>query len=516
MARRPDLVGGDRRRSPPAAELDLVPAGEVVQVAADVVLRTVGLEQIVRVVGHPAVVDVVVLAEAANRRQHEGAADVRDLHRGEELRPDVEVAFAFVVAGRPSLVPRGFGRTRRADAPAVLALVVVVVGEVAADAFRHPPVHFEGPGLEVGLVEVAGEGEQVDGGPRHRAPDEQPVLEDRPAEVEAVVVVLVRAVPFSGGISERLRQLRRDVHRLQALVLEVVARVEMRGVRPLAQHHVQLHAAGGILRVGAARRDRHFLEAVEVVVERRRAGRAHVGDRHAVEAPGVVGRLRALGVVVRLLARFGAADVDAVHVHRGHGLHDHPGIARARDVLELLHRDVGRRRIPPHVDDRRGRGDDDGFGGARDAEPGGDGCGRAAQHDHGVVGVAVETGECGVDRIGADRKVQEMRLALHVGDLGLVHRAGKLHGHARHPAAGGVLDGDVHAAREHLRRDPRHETARHDECRERNGASTELTIHPIAPSPAHPSCSTPPSRRRRFGEPRRSSRERRASGGGKA
>ena len=84
----------------------------------------------------------------------------------------------------------------------------------------------------------------------------------------------------------------------------------------------------GALDVGAAGRDLHLLEHVEVVVGRRRAERGHVGDRDAVHVPRVVAAARALGLVVRLLARLGAADVDAVDDDAGNGLQDDPRVAR--------------------------------------------------------------------------------------------------------------------------------------------------------------------------------------------
>src|SRR4029077_13130772 len=118
VARRPDLLRVDGRGAPRRAELDLVLAGEIIRVAADVALRPIALVLVERVVRHEPVVEVVVLVETTDGRELEPAVDERDLRRGEEPAADDEVAFTFVVLGRAGLVPRGFGRTRRAGAAA--------------------------------------------------------------------------------------------------------------------------------------------------------------------------------------------------------------------------------------------------------------------------------------------------------------------------------------------------------------------------------------------------------------
>ena len=57
-----------------------------------------------------------------------------------------------------------------------------------------------------------------------------------------------------------------------------------------------------------------------------------------------------------------------------------------------------------------------------------------------------------LDGVGADRQVQEVRLALRVGHLRLGERTGEIDADAGQPAAGRILDRDVDAPGEHLRR----------------------------------------------------------------
>ena len=147
---------------------------------------------------------------------------------------------------------------------------------------------------------------------------------------------------------------------------------------------------------------------------------AHVGHGHAVDAPGVVGRLRALGVVVGLLARLRAADVDAIHVDRRHRLHHDPGIAGARQVLQLRCGHVRRRGRAPDVDHRASRRVTSTVSAApATRELHGERRARAAEHFDVAVGAGREAGQRHLDGVDADRQVQEVRLALGVGDLRL-------------------------------------------------------------------------------------------------
>ena len=132
--------------------------------------------------------------------------------------------------------------------------------------------------------------------------------------------------------------------------------VDVRGaarpVRAGLELHVQLHAGGRIGRRRAAGRDAHLLEHVEVVVGRRAPGRREIRHRNAVEIPGVLGEPGPLGEVVGLLAGFRAADVDAIDDHPGHRLQHDPGIARRRQLLQLLVGHAGRDGLACGIDDR--------------------------------------------------------------------------------------------------------------------------------------------------------------------
>src|SRR6185436_16255860 len=80
-------------------------------------------------------------------------------------------------------------------------------------------------------------------------------------------------------------------------------------VRAALGHDVDLHARGLNARIGAAGRDLHFLERVEVVVRRGRTGGGEVGDVDAVDVPRRLRADRAFGNVDRLLAGLVSADV---------------------------------------------------------------------------------------------------------------------------------------------------------------------------------------------------------------
>ena len=219
-----------------------------------------------------------------------------------------------------------------------------------------------------------------------------------------------------------LLEIVRQVVPLQVLALVVGARRAVRRVGARLQHEVHLHAGRRLPRVGAAGRDLHFLEHVEVVVARRRAERAHVGDRDAVHVPGVVAGRRPFRDVVGLLPGLRSADVDAIDDDAGDRLQDDPGIARARNVLQLLVGDVGRDRLPVRLEDRRVTRHLDLFADALHAE-------RDAQRDdaagadrHGAIQVVGESLERGLHLIRAGRQVQEVHLPLRVGDGGLILR----------------------------------------------------------------------------------------------
>ena len=401
MAGRPGLLRLHRRPPPAAAELQLVRAGEIAAVPAEVVLRTRALILVIRVVGDAAVVDEVVGGEAAGRRQQKTGVDVRAPRRREQLLADNEVPLALVVARRSGLIPRRLGGAGRAGVSAGLGLVVFVKGEVTADVVVQLAVGLQRVVTEMRVVGRSRQREQIDRGVGHRAPDPHDVLQQRAAELEPVVLVLVGAIAFAGDVAEGIGQRLGKVDVLQLLVLEVIPQAAVRCVEPLLQHHVELHAGRRVLRISAARRDRHLLEAVEVVVKRGRPcgairpddAVAHVGDGNPVEVPGVVGGLRALGVVVGLLPGFRAADVDAIQVDRRHRLQHDPRVARTRRVLQFLDGDVRRGRRALQVDRRRDRGDVDDLGRAGNGHRHDQRRARAAEHFDVAVGRGRESGE---------------------------------------------------------------------------------------------------------------------------
>ena len=130
--------------------------------------------------------------------------------------PATKLAFALVVARGPGLVPGGFNRPRRADAPSVLDLVAVEEGEVAAYLRCDLRVDFRGVVLEQRAVELIGDREVMNVGSADSAPRPEPILEHRAADVEARVVVTIRAVTFAGNAAKLQRRLRRDIGTLQS------------------------------------------------------------------------------------------------------------------------------------------------------------------------------------------------------------------------------------------------------------------------------------------------------------
>src|SRR4029078_238309 len=73
--------------------------------------------------------------------------------------------------------------------------------------------------------------------------------------------------------------------------------------------------------------------------------------------PHVLRGVGSLADVRALLAALVAADVDAVHLHTGHGLEDDPRVPRRRDLLELLLVDDGAGLDLARVEERLRAGD---------------------------------------------------------------------------------------------------------------------------------------------------------------
>ena len=175
------------------------------RIAADVTLRTRALILVITVVNNAAVVDVVVPAQTTGRHELKRRVHVGDLCRCRQAHAAHEGSFAFVVLGRPRLVPGRLRGPRRARVPSVLGLVVLVIGEVAADRVVQLSVRLERGILELRVVGRAREGQQVVGGPGHRPPDPHSVLQERTAQIEAVIIVLVGAIAFAARIAQRRR-----------------------------------------------------------------------------------------------------------------------------------------------------------------------------------------------------------------------------------------------------------------------------------------------------------------------
>ncbi len=177
------------------------------------------------------------------------------------------------------------------------------------------------------------------------APEPQFVLRDRSAHLKPEVVDVLDRVARAGALRP---QLVGHVVRLELVVRVVEAARALEHVRPRAGDEVDPDAAGLHGSIRPAGGHLHFLEHVEVVVDRRGARRGHVRDVDAVDVPLVVARAGAARDVARLLARLVAADVHAVHRDRGRPLEHDPGVARRRDVLERL--EVERRPVARVLD----------------------------------------------------------------------------------------------------------------------------------------------------------------------
>ena len=119
------------------------------------------------------------------------------------------------------------------------------------------------------------------------APHPRAAALDRAAHLGAVVVDVLDRV--ARGRAEAALVVG-DVLRLERIVGVVDAARAVELVAAALGDQVDADAAGLLRHVDAAGVDRHFLERVEVVVGRRRAGGVHVGDVDAVERPLVVER----------------------------------------------------------------------------------------------------------------------------------------------------------------------------------------------------------------------------------
>ncbi len=110
----------------------------------------------------------------------------------------------------------------------------------------------------------------------------------------------------------------------------------MEGVGAALGDEVHSEAAGLHGEIAAAGGDVDLLEGVEVEVGRGRAGGGHVRDVEAVERPHLVAREGTLARDRGLLAVLVAGDVDAIDHGACNLVHDGPGIAGVRRVLQVL------------------------------------------------------------------------------------------------------------------------------------------------------------------------------------
>ena len=232
-----------------------------------------------------------------------------------------------------------------------------------------------------------------------RSPDPRLPLDEGTTNLEAVVLDVLNRVARRRAL-DTLRV--GDVLRFELVGGAVEAALTAELVAAALGHEVDADAAGLLRHVDATGRDRHFLEAVEVVVARRRAGRVHVGDVDAVERPLVVEGARAARRVIGLLTGHVAADVLAVHRDAGRLLEDDPRVARRRNALQQL---VGERLLGAGflgVDDRARTGDRDRFLNGRDAHLRVDLRTESDRDDDVLIDDGLETSKVELHRVGAD------------------------------------------------------------------------------------------------------------------
>ena len=346
----------------------------------------------------------VARPEAGDRPVRGGDEGVLDL---------VDVLRRGLVVGRRGLAVG-------AGAAAELELVVGPVVEDARVVLPGLEVQLGVIVLELGLVELAALDDVADVADAVGAPDPQVVVDQRSADVGAVLQHLVDPVAV-GQIG---------------LGLQVAGGVQVAGVAPplvgaALGDLVDRHPRGLHGDVGARHRELDLLEGAEVEVGGRAAHRVHVGEDDAVHGEGVVAPVGAHADEVRLLAALVAADVDAVDQHAGRLAEQRPGIARRGHLVELDGRDVGPLVDPPLVEQRSLAGDGDDV---LDRAVQGDlDVGLAAQPDRQARTLdRGETLQLGLEGVEPRVQVEEPELPLCVALLHLRRaRAGDGDGHPR-------------------------------------------------------------------------------------
>src|SRR6185369_17248959 len=364
------------RTTPPRQRLDvrLAVAGAELQLVADVAgveeRRRVGLELPLRPLRLIEVERVVVDAEHVEEvggvlaaLGNELEAAVHDGVQAGEVEVGVEDVGVLELGSRRllavvRLVPGGLLRAERTGVAADLRLLALQAEHRGGVVRRDLGVELDVLRLQLGLVGHVGDGPQVDLLVAIRAPDPQTVLDDRTAELGAVLFHLIDLVALlDGGLGVagavgrvtvvEAALVERALVNVGAGLPGLVRLVVATGAAPLVRaalgHHVEDDAAGGDRRVAAARRHLHLFERVEVVVGGRRAQGRHVGDDHAVDRPDGLVAAGAGADIPGLLAALVTTDVDAVGENARSRLQDGPGVASGRDLLELRVADRGAR-----------------------------------------------------------------------------------------------------------------------------------------------------------------------------
>ncbi len=413
-------------------------------------------------------VDVeVVHVDPALRRERETARDRRVGRRGEQGRREDLRDLAPPDGRRAVLVPGGGRRPGEADVAAELLLVAV--GEVPGQRRGVEELQIDLGAVvhEFRIVRIALGVEEVDLVAPGGAPDPEPVAHQRAADLDAVVLDLVDPV---APVGHALRLVfGGDVVPLEVAVGQVVPGGAVDVVGAALGDEIQLYARRSGGDVAAPGRGLDLLERLEVVVGRGGPECAHVGDRDAVEVPGVLARVRALADVGRLLAALVAADVDPVELHARHRRENDPRIARRRDRLELRLVDDGAGLDLARVEERLLSPHDDVGLDARDPE-------NPARlrvlpdRDLDVgLGDLAEPLQLVLERVDAGAQADETILAAGVRRLGL-RRAHARERDADPGQAPALLVGDVadDVARELLRGRERREREHGRQGRDRN------------------------------------------------
>ena len=195
-----------------------------------------------------------------------------------------------------------------------------------------------------------------------RAEDPGPVLRDRSAAVDIVVVVAVHlvAVRANRRVVERVGQgvVDRDVRRLQRVVVPIDVILTLESIAAGTRDELALHPGVGHFGGLAGRAEKRLVERRVIEIESGAAGafgRVDALDQHA-DLPGL-----AVGRVAGLRAGAVAGHVDAAHHHRRCDREQRPHVAAVGQRLHLIHLEVLLHAGSAGVDDRRHAADRDAF-----------------------------------------------------------------------------------------------------------------------------------------------------------